>query len=38
MQAAAATLRDPAASPDARAATAADLERLASEKEARLRA
>jgi hypothetical protein len=37
MRAAAAALRDPAASPDARAAAAEALERLASEKEARLR-
>jgi hypothetical protein len=37
MLAAIAALRDPAASPDARAAAAAELERLASEKEARLR-
>jgi HAMP domain-containing protein len=35
---AAATLRDPGATPDACAAAAADLERLAAEKEARLRA
>jgi hypothetical protein len=38
MRTAAATLRDPAASPEARAAAAAALERLASEKEARLEA
>lgn len=38
MRVAAATLRDPAATPDARAAAAAELERLVSEKEARLRA
>ncbi len=37
MRAAAATLRDPAASAEARAAAAAELERLASEKEARLK-
>jgi HAMP domain-containing protein len=35
---AAQALRDPSASPEARAAAAADLERLASEKEARLKA
>ena len=34
---AAATLRDPGATPDACAAAAAELERLAAEKEARLR-
>jgi hypothetical protein len=38
MRTAAATLLDPAASPAARAAAAAELERLASEKEARLQA
>jgi hypothetical protein len=38
MARAAATLRDPAASPEVRAAAAAELERLAAEKEARLRA
>lgn len=38
MRAAAATLRDPAASAEARAVAATELERLASEKEARLQA
>ncbi len=38
MRAAAAVLRDPAASPEARASAAAQLDRLASDKEARLRA
>ena len=38
MARAAATLRDPDAAPEARAAAAAELERLAAEKEARLRA
>jgi methyl-accepting chemotaxis protein len=37
IQAAVAALRDPASGPDARAAAAAELERLASDKEARLR-
>jgi HAMP domain-containing protein len=38
MRAAVAALRDPSSSPDVRAAAAAELERLASEKEARLKA